>query len=89
MTSKNQCLNILIGCNQGSKIAQGNYLFFLNNDAQILGNSIPSALDTIKSSEDIGAVGGKFILPDGTLMCQTLSKFKFMESTQKKCHEAS
>ncbi|GGA04348.1 glycosyltransferase [Okeania sp. KiyG1] len=62
-----QNLHYLLGCNQGSKIAQGNYLLFLNNDAQILGNSIPSALDTIKSSDDIGAVGGKLILPDGTL----------------------
>ncbi|NEP85840.1 MAG: glycosyltransferase [Okeania sp. SIO2C2] len=62
-----QNLHYLLGCNQGSKIAQGNYLLFLNNDAQILGNSIPSALDTIKSSNDIGAVGGKLILPDGTL----------------------
>ena len=62
-----QNLHYLLGCNQGSKIAQGNYLLFLNNDAQVLGNSIPSALETIKSSDDIGAVGGKLILPDGTL----------------------
>ncbi|NEN87492.1 MAG: glycosyltransferase [Okeania sp. SIO3H1] len=62
-----QNLHYLLGCNQGSKISQGNYLLFLNNDAQILGNSISSALETIKSSDDIGAVGGKLILPDGTL----------------------
>ncbi|MGD1808130.1 glycosyltransferase [Dapis sp. BLCC M126] len=62
-----QNLHYLLGCNQGSKVAQGNYFLFLNNDAQVLGNSIPSALETIKSSDDIGAVGGKLILPDGTL----------------------
>ena len=62
-----QNLHYLLSCNQGSKVAQGNYLLFLNNDAQVLGNSIPSALETIKSSDDIGAVGGKLILPDGTL----------------------
>ncbi|MDJ0554400.1 MAG: glycosyltransferase [Microcoleaceae cyanobacterium MO_207.B10] len=62
-----QNLHYLLGCNQGSKVAEGNHLLFLNNDAQVLGNSIPSALNIIKSSDDIGAVGGKLILPDGTL----------------------
>lgn len=62
-----QNLHYLLGCNQASKIAQGNHLLFLNNDAQILGDSILSAVNTIESSEDIGAVGGKLILPDGTL----------------------
>ncbi|MBS0016475.1 MAG: glycosyltransferase [Arthrospira sp. SH-MAG29] len=60
-------LHYLLACNQASQIATGKYLLFLNNDAQILGNSIPAAIDTIESSEDIGAVGGKLILPDGTL----------------------
>lgn len=60
-------LHYLLACNQASQIATGKYLLFLNNDAQILGNSIPVALETIESSEDIGAVGGKLILPDGTL----------------------
>ncbi|CAD5929182.1 O-antigen biosynthesis protein RfbC [Planktothrix tepida] len=62
-----QNLHYLLACNQASKIAQGNYLLFLNNDTQILGDSISSAFNTIKSSKDIGAVGGKLILPDGTL----------------------
>jgi GT2 family glycosyltransferase len=62
-----QNLHYLLACNQASRIAQGNYLLFLNNDTQILGDSISSAFNTIKSSEDIGAVGGKLILPDGTL----------------------
>lgn len=62
-----QNLHYLLACNQASKIAQGNYLLFLNNDTQILGDSISSAFNTINSSEDIGAVGGKLILPDGTL----------------------
>lgn len=59
--------HFLLACNQASQIAAGDYLLFLNNDAQILGDSINIALQTIKSSPDIGAVGGKIILPDGTL----------------------
>lgn len=60
-------LHFLLGCNQASKIAQGDYLLFLNNDAQILGASITSAVKTMESAPDIGAVGGKIILPDGSL----------------------
>jgi GT2 family glycosyltransferase/Flp pilus assembly protein TadD len=59
--------HFLLACNQASKIATGEYLLFLNNDAQILGDSLNAALKTIKSNPDIGAVGGKIILPDGTL----------------------
>jgi O-antigen biosynthesis protein len=60
-------LHFLLACNQASKVAKGKYLLFLNNDAQILGNSIEIAVETLKSSPDIGSVGGKIILPDGTL----------------------
>lgn len=59
--------HFLLAANQGSEIATGQYLLFLNNDAQILGDSLRIALQTISSDADIGAVGGKIILPDGTL----------------------
>lgn len=60
-------LHFLLACNQASKIATGEYLLFLNNDAQLLGDSLNIAIQTIESSENIGAVGGKIILPDGSL----------------------
>ncbi|MDJ0680030.1 MAG: tetratricopeptide repeat protein [Xenococcaceae cyanobacterium MO_167.B52] len=59
--------HFLLASNQAGEIATGKYLLFLNNDAQILGNSIKAAVETIESDENIGAVGGKIILPDGTL----------------------
>ncbi|MGL5805063.1 MAG: glycosyltransferase, partial [Xenococcaceae cyanobacterium] len=59
--------HFLLACNQASQQATGNYLLFFNNDAQILGDSLNAALKTIESSDDVGAVGGKIILPDGTL----------------------
>ena len=59
--------HFLLAANQGSKIATGKYLLFLNNDTQIIGDSLNSAIKTISSNETIGAVGGKIILPDGTL----------------------
>jgi GT2 family glycosyltransferase len=60
-------LHFLLGCNQASEIAEGKYILFLNNDAQVQPASIDSAVKTIESSDDIGAVGGKIILLDGTL----------------------
>ncbi len=59
--------HFLVAANQASEVAQGEYLLFLNNDAQILGDSISQAVKTINEQPDIGAVGGKIILPDGRL----------------------
>ena len=63
----NQNLHFLLASNQAAKEAVGKYILFLNNDAQVLPGSITSAIKTITESEDIGAVGGKIILLDGTL----------------------
>ncbi len=60
-------LHFIRGANQAAKEAQGEYILFLNNDTQVLPGSIQSALNTIQSAADIGAVGGKLILPDGSL----------------------
>jgi len=55
------------GCNQGVAHASGKYLLFLNNDAQILPNSIKVLYETLENDSNIGAVGGKLIFPDGRL----------------------
>ncbi|MGA9996509.1 MAG: glycosyltransferase [Pyrinomonadaceae bacterium] len=60
-------VHYLKACNQAAKLARGRYLLLLNNDAQLQGDGISAAIETLNSSEDIGAVGGKVILPDGTL----------------------
>ena len=57
----------LDACNQGAEKARGQKLLFLNNDTIVLGNSIGLAAEILESSDDIGAVGGRLILPDGTL----------------------
>jgi GT2 family glycosyltransferase len=54
-------------CGRAVEQARGEYLLFLDPDAQVLGESIISSLRTMKSSPDIGVVGGKTILPDGKL----------------------
>ena len=59
--------NFLLAVNQAAREAKGEYLLILNNDAQVLPGTLRSALRTIRSARDIGAVGGKLILLDGTL----------------------
>jgi GT2 family glycosyltransferase/SAM-dependent methyltransferase len=60
-------VHYLRACNQAARHVRGRYILLLNNDTQVLAGSIPSAVATLSSSNDIGAVGGKIILPDGTL----------------------
>lgn len=59
--------HFLLACNQAARRARGEHILLLNNDTQILADSVSAALRTLKSDADIGAVGGKIILPDGTL----------------------
>lgn len=53
--------------NQGARLAKGKYLLLLNNDAQLLPGSLSSAIKTYESADDIGVVGGRIILLDGSL----------------------
>jgi GT2 family glycosyltransferase len=60
-------LHFLRGCNQAARVARGEYLLFLNNDACLLPGSLAAAVRTMSSSPDIGTVGAKLVLLDGTL----------------------
>ena len=60
-------VNFLLGVNQAAREARGEYVLILNNDTQLMPNTLRSALTTIRSAPDIGAVGGRLILLDGTL----------------------
>ncbi|MEO6755176.1 MAG: glycosyltransferase [Chthoniobacteraceae bacterium] len=53
--------------NQAAAQACGEYILLLNNDAVIRPGSLAAAIRAIESSSDIGAVGGRLILPCGTL----------------------
>ena len=54
-------------CNQMAEKAKGSYLLFLNSDAYVTPGALSEALRVMKSSSDVGAVGGKLISMDGTL----------------------
>jgi GT2 family glycosyltransferase len=59
--------HFLWAINQGSAEARGTALLLLNNDAKMMRGALQAALETLRSAPDIGAVGGKLILPDGRL----------------------
>jgi len=53
--------------NQGAAQAKGEYLLFLNNDATLLPEPLGAALAAFGAGNEVGAVGGRVIRPDGTL----------------------
>ncbi len=57
----------LLAVNQAARRSRGELLLFLNSDAELLPGSLASAIATLRSSAEIGAVGGKLVLPDGQL----------------------
>lgn len=60
-------LGFIRSCNQGATIAKGKYVYFLNNDTQILKECVEKLLETIENEPLVGAVGSKLIYPDGRL----------------------
>ena len=63
----NENLHFLKANNQALEHVKGKLLLFLNNDTEIMESTISSAMHTLNNNEKCGAVGGKLILPDGTL----------------------
>ena len=57
----------IVGCNLGAAAARGRAVLLLNNDAVVQPGAIAAALATLDSGPDIGAVGGKLVLPSGLL----------------------
>ena len=54
-------------CNFGASVANGKYLYFLNNDTEIKPNCIESLIEVLAQDKQVGAVGSKLIYPHGAL----------------------
>jgi GT2 family glycosyltransferase/glycosyltransferase involved in cell wall biosynthesis len=60
-------LGFTVAANIGARAAAGEFLLFLNNDAELRPGSIDHLVSTARQSPSIGAVGGKLVYPDGRL----------------------
>lgn len=54
-------------CNQGGRMASGEYAVFLNNDTEPQDQWLNSLINLARSDERIGIVGSKLVYPDGRL----------------------
>ncbi|MGZ9203641.1 MAG: glycosyltransferase, partial [Nitrospira sp.] len=54
-------------CNAGAKIAQGQYVLFLNNDTIVQPHWLDELVQTFELVPNAGLVGAKLLYPDGSL----------------------
>lgn len=60
-------LRFLLNCNNAAKQAKGKYLFFLNNDTQVMKDWLAPLVKLIEADPKNGLVGSRLLYPDGRL----------------------
>ena len=65
--TQSENLGFLKAVNLGLETARGDHILLLNNDAILRPGALTAAVDTLEAEDDIGAVGGRIILPNGQL----------------------
>jgi GT2 family glycosyltransferase len=65
--SNEQNLGFVPACNQGWRVARGDYVVFLNNDTEVSPRWLDELVTTARELGRVGAVGAKLVYPDGRL----------------------
>ncbi len=60
-------MGFLHSCNRAAALAYGRYLYFLNNDTQVLDGWLEPMVSLFQQWPGTGAVGAKLLYPDGRL----------------------
>jgi GT2 family glycosyltransferase len=60
-------IGFLHSCNKAATLAKGRYLYFLNNDTQVLDGWVEPMVALFQNWPGTGAVGAKLLYPDGRL----------------------
>lgn len=68
------------GCNQGLKIAQGNYVLLLNPDTEITENSLKKMRDFMEKTPEAGALGPQLVDFEGQIQpsCRRFPNYKLL-----------
>ncbi len=53
--------------NQGIEVAGGRFVFFLNPDAEIVGDALGTMVEFMESHPEVGALGPRLLYPDGSI----------------------
>lgn len=65
MIRNDQNLGFGKACNQGTRVAQGKFLFFVNPDVELKQNSARELLNVAQVNADAGAIVPRLTFPDG------------------------
>lgn len=67
-----------VACNQGMKIASGEYVLLLGNDTIIKPDTLSECINYLNQNENCGAVGCRLVFPDGRLQgnCKKFPKLR-------------
>jgi GT2 family glycosyltransferase len=60
-------LGFLRNCNNAARQARGEYIVFLNNDANVQKGWLESLVKTLEKDKTVGMAGSKLVYPDGKL----------------------